>query len=174
MSDVEKMQVDSETKATSKNQSSKSNSDNNKNKQTNKKSRKRKIDEIKDVEMEMEDPPKKKRKKSRGWSDTEETLFRTGLELYGRDWHKIAAHVGHDRNAASIRSHAQIYFLKVLQSNGKLQLPPKVLQSGNGFTLSGKPLNKYSSCAIRFFGSAQKVPNIDGVISDEENALKLR
>lgn len=31
---------------------------------------------------------------SKGWTEKEETLFLEALELYGREWHKAAAHVG--------------------------------------------------------------------------------
>merc|ERR1712244_119308 len=93
-------------------------------------------------------------------------------DIHGRDWKKVASHVGNNRNAASIRSHAQVHFLKLLKN--KQQLPAKVLESGNGYTLGGDALNKYSSTAIRYFGGADKVPMIDGVISDKEGAEKLK
>merc|ERR1712129_509334 len=70
----------------------------------------------------------------------------------------------------SIRSHAQVWFLKQLRDGHAL--PTKMLESGHGFTLSGEPLNKYSAVATRFFGSAEKVPAVDGVCSDEEAAQK--
>ena len=31
---------------------------------------------------------------AKGWTEEEERLFLEGLELYGREWHKAAAHVG--------------------------------------------------------------------------------
>ena len=31
---------------------------------------------------------------AKGWSESEERLFLEALELFGRDWHKAAAHVG--------------------------------------------------------------------------------
>lgn len=31
---------------------------------------------------------------AKGWTDEEERLFLEGLELFGREWHKAAAHVG--------------------------------------------------------------------------------
>mmetsp|Transcript_57481 Transcript_57481/g.51773 ORF Transcript_57481/g.51773 Transcript_57481/m.51773 type:complete len:561 (-) Transcript_57481:56-1738(-) len=156
-----------------------------------KNNRKRKFEEMdndKTIESMNElsicnEPPTKKQKKSknkdkntktkkkkRGWSEEEERLYREGLELYGRDWKLLASHVGNNRNAASIRSHSQVYFLKLLSQN-KL-LPNKVLESGNGYTLGGNPLNKYSSIAIRHFGSADNVPMLDGVVSDQEAAEK--
>merc|ERR1712228_73370 len=100
----------------------------------------------------------------------EESLFLSGLEKYGRDWKCVAQHVGNDRDAASIRSHAQVHFLKLLKNNEKL--PDKVLETGNGYTLGGNPLNKYSAIALRHFGSADNVPSVDGVISDQESAQK--
>eukprot|EP01083_Nonionella_stella_P230537 814783_1 len=132
-------------------------------KETKKKSRKRKINCIKDSSKNTSEPSKKKRKKKRGWSEQEEILFREGLELYGRDWHKVSKHVGNNRNTAAIRSHAQIYLLRLLQNGTKL--PNKILETGNGYTLSGKPLNKYSVVAMRHFNGSQNVQMFDGVIS---------
>lgn len=31
---------------------------------------------------------------AKGWTEEEERLFLEGLELFGREWHKAAAHVG--------------------------------------------------------------------------------
>jgi len=137
-----------------------------------KKSRKRKLSQTSSEQKDSTEPLKKKRKKQRGWSQKEEELFLSGLEEFGRDWNKIAVKVGNERNAASIRSHAQIHFLKLLKNGNKL--PPKVKESGNGYTLGGDALNKYSSTAIRYFGGADKVPMVDGVISDKEGAEKLK
>jgi len=138
-----------------------------------KKSRKRKLKLSTDEKQkEKATQPPKKKKKSRGWSDDEEKLFLEGLDKYGREWKKIATHVGTNRNAASIRSHAQVHFMKLLKN--KQTLPDKVLESGNGYTLSGDALNKYSGTAIRYFGSADNVPLCDGVISDQEAAEKLK
>ena len=138
-----------------------------------KKSRKRKKpDDAKGDEASNSNdgnPPTKRRKK-RGWSEEEERLFREGLATFGRDWKAVANHVGTGRNAASIRSHAQVYFLKLLAE--RVPLPDKVRESGSGYTLSGDPLNKYSSIAVRQFGGADKVPMIEGVVSDEEAAAK--
>merc|ERR1712154_678814 len=86
------------------------------NKKPKRNSRKRKSPEMDEKEEEAAgEPPKKKRKKKRGWSANEESLFLSGLEKYGRDWKSVAQHVGNDRDAASIRSHAQVHFLKLLK-----------------------------------------------------------
>jgi len=137
-----------------------------------KKSRKRKQPDTVTVDDDHDDKPPTKRRKKRGWSDEEESLFRGGLAEFGRDWKAVAAHIGHDRNAASVRSHAQVYFLKLLAE--RQPLPDKVRESGSGYTLGGGPLNKYSSIAVRQFGSADNVPMIEGVVSDEEGATKKK
>merc|ERR1719477_359897 len=117
---------------------------------------------------DMNDGQPAKKKPKRGWSAEEETLFVEALSQYGRDWAAVAKHIGTGRNTASIRSHAQVWFLKQLRDGRAL--PAKMLESGSGFTLSGEPLNKYTAVAKRFFGGAEKVPSVDGVCSDEEAA----
>ena len=88
-----------------------------------------------------------KREKARPWDETEERLFREALTLHGRDWHACAAHVG-TRDHRAFTSHAQKYFIK-LCLQGK-QLPVKVRESGDGFTLSGKPLDPTSAAAKQY------------------------
>ncbi|KAJ2722386.1 hypothetical protein GGI07_003348 [Coemansia sp. Benny D115] len=82
--------------------------------------------------------------RSGAYTDEEEIKFNEGLELYGRAWGDISAHVV-TRDAKSIRSHAQKYFIKLFRD--KLPLPAKVLESGDGYTLSGKPLDPNSAAA---------------------------
>lgn len=84
------------------------------------------------------------RAQSRGWSDEEEKLFLEALDLHGRDWKAAAAHVG-TRDARAFTSHAQKFFIK-LAIAGK-PVPAKVAESGQGYTLSGKPLDPTSSAA---------------------------
>ena len=67
--------------------------------------------------------------------------------LYGRDWKKCAEHVG-TRDARSFTSHAQKHFIK-LCLQGK-PLPAKVRETGDGYTLSGKPLDPNSSAAKQY------------------------
>ena len=73
--------------------------------------------------------------------------FREALVLYGRDWKKCAEHVG-TRDARSFTSHAQKHFIK-LCLQGK-PLPAKVRETGDGYTLSGKPLDPNSSAAKQY------------------------
>ncbi|KAI8322428.1 hypothetical protein GQ54DRAFT_240472, partial [Martensiomyces pterosporus] len=54
------------------------------------------------------------------------------------------AHVG-TRDPKSIRSHAQKYFIKLFRD--KVPLPAKVVESGEGYTLSGRPLDPNSAAA---------------------------
>ncbi len=84
------------------------------------------------------------RTQSRGWSEAEERLFVEALDLHGRDWKAAAAHVG-TRDARAFTSHAQKFFIK-LAISGK-PVPPKVAETGQGYTLSGKPLDPTSSAA---------------------------
>ncbi|KAI8341798.1 hypothetical protein BC941DRAFT_414490 [Chlamydoabsidia padenii] len=57
---------------------------------------------------------------------------------------KISRHLG-TRDSHSIRSHAQKHFIKLFRDN--LPLPDKVKESGEGYTLSGKPLDPESAAA---------------------------
>ncbi|RIA88950.1 hypothetical protein C1645_825508 [Glomus cerebriforme] len=78
------------------------------------------------------------------YSDEEESLFLSGLELYGRDWKKLAEHIK-TRDTNSIRSHAQKHFIKLFRDG--IPLPLKVQESGKGYTLSGKELDPNSAAA---------------------------
>ncbi|KAJ2804367.1 hypothetical protein H4R21_001668, partial [Coemansia helicoidea] len=78
------------------------------------------------------------------YTDDEERLFREGLEKYGRSWAQISEYVV-TRDAKSIRSHAQKYLIKLFRDNAPL--PAKVRESGDGYTLSGRPLDPNSAAA---------------------------
>ncbi|KAJ1799665.1 hypothetical protein LPJ59_001670 [Coemansia sp. RSA 2399] len=82
--------------------------------------------------------------RSGAYTDEEEDMFYRGLELYGRSWGEISEHVG-TRDPKSIRSHAQKYFIKLFRDS--IPLPAKVLESGEGYTLSGRPLDPNSAAA---------------------------
>ena len=81
---------------------------------------------------------------SRAWTDDEEKLFLEGLALHGRDWKKCAEHVG-SRDHRAIASHAQKFLIKALLKGE--ELPGKMVDSGRGYTLSGKPLDPNCSSA---------------------------
>ena len=112
------------------------------------------------TEQELSATGRRKRKdtgtnrtQSRGWSEDEECLFAEALDLHGRDWKAAAAHVG-TRDARAFTSHAQKFFIK-LAIAGK-PVPPKVAETGQGYTLSGKPLDPTSSAA-RAYGLKPEV-----------------
>ena len=52
------------------------------------------------------------------------------------------------RDANAFRSHAQKYFIKLYREGRPL--PKKVLESGSGYTLSGKPLDPTSASARNY------------------------
>mmetsp|Transcript_16752 Transcript_16752/g.34337 ORF Transcript_16752/g.34337 Transcript_16752/m.34337 type:complete len:583 (-) Transcript_16752:589-2337(-) len=119
------------------------------------------------------DAGKAMRKKPRAWTEDEERLFREALKLYGRDWKKCAAHVG-TRDAKAFTSHAQKYFIK-LCLQGK-PLPRAVAKSGEGYTLSGKPLDP-NSAAARAYGfkpdSLEKL-KAQGLANEVEGGLQCQ
>ncbi|KAJ2830522.1 hypothetical protein IWW50_000223 [Coemansia erecta] len=78
------------------------------------------------------------------YTDEEEQKFNEGLELFGRSWSGISEHVV-TRDPKSIRSHAQKYFIKLFRDG--IPLPAKVRESGEGYTLSGRPLDPNSAAA---------------------------
>ncbi|TPX61987.1 hypothetical protein SpCBS45565_g07141 [Spizellomyces sp. 'palustris'] len=86
------------------------------------------------------------------WTDLEEKLFLEGLEAFGRGWEDLTRHIK-TRSRDCVKSHAQKHFIH-LYLDGK-PLPDKVKQSGEGYTLSGKPLNP-DSAALRPYLKARK------------------
>ncbi|KAJ1735242.1 hypothetical protein LPJ61_000656 [Coemansia biformis] len=78
------------------------------------------------------------------YTSDEEQRFCEGLEKYGRSWSQISEYVI-TRDAKSIRSHAQKYFIKLFRD--KAPLPAKVRETGDGYTLSGRPLDPNSAAA---------------------------
>ena len=66
------------------------------------------------------------------------------LDAHGRDWKAAAAYVG-TRDVRAYTSHAQKHFIKLCLA-GK-PVPPKVAETGRGYTLSGKPLDPHSAAA---------------------------
>ena len=53
------------------------------------------------------------------WTDEEHDSFREAVLLYGKNWNKVAIHVG-SRTSAQTRSHAQKYIRK-LNKHGNIQ-----------------------------------------------------
>jgi len=78
------------------------------------------------------------------YTEEEEAKFLEGISLYGRDWKSLTDFIG-TRNSKSVRSHAQKHFIKLYRE--AKPLPDKVRESGEGYTLSGKPLDPYSASA---------------------------
>jgi protein MYSM1 len=101
---------------------------------------------------EIDSKPKRKKQKSEKqeglntgkFSDEEVVKFKQGLDLYGRDWQRLGEYMG-TRDSNAIRSHAQKYFIKLFRE--EVALPAKVIESGAGYTLSGKPLDPESAAA---------------------------
>lgn len=99
---------------------------------------------------------KKSRAPARPWSEQEHQRFKESLELFGRNWERCAAYIG-TRRAQLVRSHAQKYLIKLWKLGEPL--PKKVAESGNGYTLSGKPLHADSASA-RSYLTKIPCPNI--------------
>ncbi|KAJ3129020.1 hypothetical protein HK098_002872 [Nowakowskiella sp. JEL0407] len=108
-----------------------------------------------DTDVPEEKPEKKKRQKhpvlpgmnTGSYTEEEEARFLEGLELFGRDWKKLMAHIA-TRDSNSIRSHAQKHFIKLFRDNKPL--PDKVKETGAGYTLSGEPLDPNSAAAKNY------------------------
>ncbi|KAJ2072924.1 hypothetical protein GGI16_008926, partial [Coemansia sp. S142-1] len=96
--------------------------------------------------------------RSGAYTDEEERMFNEGLELFGRSWSEISGHVV-TRDAKSIRSHAQKYFIKLFRDG--VALPAKVKESGDGYTLSGRPLDPNSAAARPYL---QHVMELDPLV----------
>eukprot|EP00833_Pecoramyces_ruminatium_P007645 jgi/Orpsp1_1/1181677/evm.model.c7180000078151.1 len=112
------------------------------------------------------------------YSPEEEKKFLEGIELYGRDWKNLTNYIG-TRNSKSVRSHAQKHFIKLYRE--AKPLPPKVRESGSGYTLSGKPLDPYSASAKPYLANVdieeieRKIALFNGNKSndDEESNNKI-
>ncbi|KAF9618018.1 hypothetical protein IFM89_039415 [Coptis chinensis] len=57
------------------------------------------------------------------WTDLEHDKFVEAVELFGRDWRKIAAFVG-KKTAKQINSHAQKHFKKIKKDGTNEYIPP--------------------------------------------------
>ena len=112
--------------------------------QAQKTKKKKKVKKVKPKKIH-DDP----RRKTGRWSEEEEKLFLEALELYGRDWNKCVEHMNHSRDRGGFTSHAQKHFIRLYQQDKPL--PLKVQETGEGYTLSGKPLDP-NSAAARAYG----------------------
>ncbi|KAJ2699585.1 hypothetical protein FB645_005268 [Coemansia sp. IMI 203386] len=97
--------------------------------------------------------------RSGAYTDDEEIKFGEGLELFGRSWGEISAHVA-TRDPKSIRSHAQKFFIKLFRDG--LPLPAKVRESGDGYTLSGRPLDPNSAAARPYLQHVMQLDAVEG------------
>ncbi|KAK9830977.1 hypothetical protein WJX81_004646 [Elliptochloris bilobata] len=100
------------------------------------------------------------REKARGWSEAEEALFREALDLHGRNWKAGAAHVG-TRDMRAFTSHAQKHFIRLCMAGQRV--PRKVAESGEGYTLSGKPLDPGSSAARAYGLKPELLAKLQGL-----------
>jgi proteasome lid subunit RPN8/RPN11 len=85
----------------------------------------------------------------RAWTPADEAAFEEGIRLHGRNWRAVAARVGGGRDAKAVASHAQKWLVKALLRGEAL--PPAMAASGEGYTLSGRPLDP-SSASARAYG----------------------
>ncbi|KAJ3260652.1 hypothetical protein HK103_000262 [Boothiomyces macroporosus] len=135
------------------------------------KKKKIKSEEKKEVKVK---PPKILKTVSEGmntgkFTEEEVVKFKEGLELYGRDWLKLTEHVK-TRDPNAIRSHAQKYFIKMFRDN--IPLPAKVLESGRGYTLSGKELDPESAAAKPYMKARKDTDSLP-VQSIKTEAIKI-
>ena len=138
--------------------------------QKTKKEKKEKTEKVKPKKIH-DDP----RRKTGRWSEEEEKLFLEALELYGRDWNKCVEHMKHSRDRGGFTSHAQKHFIRLYQQDKPL--PLKVQETGEGYTLSGKPLDPNSAAARAYglHGAAGKKMYREGIAdsSATKNTDKL-
>ncbi|CAO3674674.1 unnamed protein product [Rhizopus stolonifer] len=125
-----------------------------------KRGRKRKIPQVTEPAKKREPTQSKKPRKpvpegynTGVYTELEEKRFLEGLDLFGRDWTKLQEHVA-TRDANSIRSHAQKHFIKMFRDN--IPLSAKIKETGEGYTLSGNPLDPNSSAARPYLKSMAK------------------
>lgn len=108
--------------------------------------------------------------RSGAYTPEEEAKFNEALELYGRSWSQISDHV-ETRDSKSIRSHAQKYFIKLFRD--QQPLPDKVRESGEGYTLSGKPLDPNSAAARPYLQRVMELePPVPKPVKEEADPAK--
>jgi SHAQKYF class myb-like DNA-binding protein len=90
----------------------------------------------------------------------EKRLFEEALDLYGREWPKVAAHVK-TRGLTSIKSHAQKHFIW-LAKHGR-PVPARVAETGCGHTMNGRPLDLNSATAKGYLHN-NDIPGMQRVI----------
>jgi len=74
---------------------------------------------------------KQKTEKQGRWSKDEHAIFLRGIDLYGKDWKKIAALV-QSRTVIQVRTHAQKYFLKIEKDKEKKTSAPTTSKEVDG------------------------------------------
>eukprot|EP00877_Chromochloris_zofingiensis_P009007 jgi/Chrzof1/435/Cz01g15230.t1 len=100
-----------------------------------------------------------KRERGRPWSDEEELKYTEALDLHGRDWKKCADHIG-TRDCRAVASHAQKHFIKLCLTGQPL--PPKVAETGIGYTLSGKLLDPNSAAGKAYGFKPELILKLEG------------
>ncbi|KAI9594412.1 hypothetical protein BDF19DRAFT_444731 [Syncephalis fuscata] len=124
----------------------------------------------------MQEPSAKKARRVRpkiegmnqgAYTPEEEERFLNGLETYGRGWNDISQYIG-TRDSHSVRSHAQKYFIRLFRDNK--QLPEKVRESGQGYTLSGLSLDPESAAARTYLA---RYDPLKKTAASEANALGI-
>ncbi|EIE91466.1 hypothetical protein RO3G_16177 [Rhizopus delemar RA 99-880] len=110
-------------------------------------------------------------------NDTDEKVAKGQQQQQEEEKEKqsLQAHVA-TRDSNSIRSHAQKHFIKMFRDS--IPLPDKVRETGDGYTLSGKPLDPNSAAAKPYLKSMvkldqEKKPEEDGVVGVEKQTKEL-
>lgn len=123
---------------------------------------------------ELQQPTKKKKRKTekkRGqrdgrWTSQEHQAFLDGLELYGREWKKVAENIP-TRSSAQIRSHAQKYFSKISKNTVFTQQPSHSDGQGVGsYNVASSDLHGNDNGMRRSTLSSSALEKVANIISN--------
>jgi Myb-like DNA-binding domain len=117
--------------------------------------------------------PKSTRKPPDKWTSDQQHRFEHALEVHGRSWQAVSAHV--EREVSSIKSHAQKHF--IFLAKALKRVPDKVAETGVGHTLQGRRLVLNSSSSLGYLPNVnieELQRKLDELYDEHETEIELK